>query len=77
MITEKDIMVGAKFRINPGPSSHSKIPYLVKVIDVDKNGFVTKVIGTAPPTGVPPHNRRFDFNSMEWEGYHKRRFERI
>lgn len=74
MITKRDIRVGSIFKLMPGPGSHSEQPYNVKVIEFDSKGFKTELHGPAPETYIPPHERRFNFNDVEWENYHRKRF---
>jgi hypothetical protein len=74
MITERDIKIGALFKLLPGPGSHSKEPYVVRIVDIDGDGFSTEVFGEAPKTHIKPHIRRFNYNSLEWNNYHKKRF---
>jgi hypothetical protein len=74
MINNKDIKVGSIFKLMPGKGSHSPDPYHVRVVAIDSYGFETVLYGDPPKTNIPPHTRRFEFNSREWESYHRPRF---
>lgn len=76
-INNETIKTGSVLIVHPEFRSHAKKPYKVEVIYSGENGFVTRLADGEQCFGGKPHTRKFDYKSIEWQTYHKDRFEII
>lgn len=66
------------FRVHPKGKSHSKKPYLVKIVYTCNTYFETWLIGDIPCKCCKEKlQRRFTYDSLEWKNYHHDRFELV
>ena len=65
------ISIGAILMVYPKESSHSEIPYKVKVIESTTTYFKTKLVGFT----IKTHKIVFEYDSWEWKNYHHDRFK--
>jgi hypothetical protein len=66
---------GLIFKVHPKCGSHSKDPYLVKIVYTCNDYIETELVN--PAICTEPHRRRFTYSSKEWKTYHHDRFELI
>jgi hypothetical protein len=79
-ISYNTIQYGTVLKVYPAARSHVKSPYLVKVIQSDKDGFVASLILDNKKMNHSSRGecqRVFNYNTPEWMGYHKNRFKII
>ena len=67
-ISHNTIREGTILKVYPADRSHSYLPYLVRVIYVNENGFRTDMMDHSGEI------RTFDFDSDVWKEYHHCRF---
>jgi hypothetical protein len=68
-----NIKVGTILKVFPKYRSHSKTPYIVKVIESDETCFKTELF--TPTEHECPHIRTFVYDSAVWVDYHCDRFK--
>ena len=71
IICPDTISTGTILKTYPGSRSHVTKPYLLRVIDSNKESFTTELV--CPKLHKDPHTHTFVYGDASWE-YHRKRF---